>query len=234
MHSRGAVLPEQSPQDAKVQDMVYSIRKMSLRENGGRERRCVRIISKMALSAIAFFFAVLCFARAASAQDLNSNNIFVGYSFLASNLFSGQHANLNGWNVSAEKKYLPFFGVVADFAGLYGSKNLPSSSSCAGSSQCLVHSSVSEYSFQAGIRGSYASKTVRPFAEALFGAVHTGESGPGLSNSNNGFSATLGAGIDCRLTRMLGCRVNAYYIVTGNFTARQNSVGASTGLVFRF
>jgi hypothetical protein len=173
-------------------------------------------------------------AGSAAGQSLSSDNIFAGYSFLGSNLFSGQHANLSGWNVSAEKKYLPFFGIVGDFAGLHGSRNLPSSAVCTGASQCLVPATISEYSFRAGIRGSYASKTVRPWAEALFGAVHTGENGPGLSTSNNGFSATLGIGIDCRLTRMLGCRVNGFYIVTGNFNARQNSVGASTGLVFRF
>ena len=169
-----------------------------------------------------------------STNNINTNNIFVGYSFLASNLYSGQHANLSGWNVSAEKKYLPLFGVVADISGLYGSKNVPLNGSCANA--CLVPSSVSEYSFQGGIRGSYANAKVRPFGEALFGAVHTVESGPGLSNSHNGFSATLGAGIDCRLTRVLGCRVNVYYIVTGTFgiTDRQNSVGASTGLVYRF
>lgn len=155
---------------------------------------------------------------------------------MAANLFSGQHANLNGWDVSAEKKYLPFFGVVADVGGLYGSKGLPASAACAASSQatCQVNSSVSEYSFQAGIRGSYAAPKIRPFAELLFGAVHTIESGPGLSNSNNGFSASLGAGLDCRLTRLLGCRVVADYVVTGSFNARQNSVRASTGLVLRF
>jgi opacity protein-like surface antigen len=188
---------------------------------------------RIVLTAVAF----CCFTIAAAAQSINTNNVFAGYSFLADNLFSGQHADLNGWNVSAEKKYLPFFGVVGDFAGFYGSAGPPSAAYCASipASRCLLHSNVSQYSFSVGIRGSYGTSTIRPFGEALFGEIHTTESGMGISNVSNNFGATLGAGIDCRLTSSLGCRLVIDYIVTGNFTiARQNSIRATTGLVFRF
>ena len=176
-------------------------------------------------------------AQSFSSYSLSSSNVFVGYSFIGANLFSGGHANLNGWNVSAEKKYLPYFGVIADFSGLYGSKGFPvTGAACPATAQasCVVNGSVNEYSFQGGIRGSYAAPKVRPFAELLFGAVHTDENAPGLSASNNGFSSTLGAGIDCRLTRVLGCRLVVDYVVSGSFIARHNSIQASTGLVIRF
>jgi hypothetical protein len=202
-----------------------------------RERHCIRRMHKIAPVLGALLWLVSSgFAQSISSEGLSSSNIFIGYSFIGANLFSGEHANLNGWNVSGEKKYLPYFGVIADFAGLYGSKLLPANGACGGGPQsiCLVNSSVSEYSFQAGIRGSYAAPKFRPFAELLFGAVHTDESGSGLSSSNNSFAATLGAGVDCRLTHMLGCRVAVDYIVTGSFNARQNSIRASTGLVVRF
>jgi hypothetical protein len=203
-----------------------------------RKRWPIRAMYTMVLVAVLPGIVGDAFAQSASSNSLSSSNVFVGYSFIGANLFSGQHANLNGWNVSAEKKYLPYFGIVADFGGMYGSKDLPSSAPCGPGSQaeCLVNSSVSEYSFQGGIRGSYAAPTIRPFAEALFGAVHTGESGPGLSNSHTGFSETLGAGLDCRLTRLLGCRIDVDYIVTGTgaLIGRQNSIRASTGLVIRF
>jgi hypothetical protein len=176
---------------------------------------------------------LLLLAAAAPAQNINQSNVYVGYSFFADNLFSGQHANLNGWDISAEKKYLPFFGLVGDVSGLYGSKNLPGSTTCS-SAGCLVPSSISQYTFDVGIRGSYATNTVRPFAEAMFGEAHTTEYGSGLSNTNNGFDALLGAGIDCRLTRRLGCRADVDYIVTGSFVVRHNSIRVSTGLVFRF
>jgi hypothetical protein len=181
---------------------------------------------------------LLCVIGISSAQNsassaLASSNVFAGYSFIADNLFSGQHSDMNGWHVSAEKKYLPFFGIVGDMSGLYGSINGTCSSSYQG--QCLTHAKVSEYTFQAGIRGSYAAAAVRPFAEALFGAARTAESGSGQSNSNLGFAATLGAGLDGRLTRVLACRFVVDYIVTGNFAnARQNSLRVSSGLVIHF
>ncbi|MFY9740378.1 MAG: outer membrane beta-barrel protein [Candidatus Sulfotelmatobacter sp.] len=187
------------------------------------------------LGRISLFTALLGTAAASCGQDLNSSNVFAGYSFLGANLFSGQHADLNGWNISAEKKYLPFFGVVGDVSGLYGSKDLPAT--CAGGSgKCLADSSIGEYTFDLGIRGSYGTKTVRPFAEALFGEVHTTENSAatGFSKTNNGFDSMLGAGIDCRVTRRLGCRVDVDYIVTGTFVVRHNSIRASTGLVFYF
>jgi hypothetical protein len=196
----------------------------------GRSHFCPRIPCWVAV-----FVTVLAVAGTATAQGLNSSNVFAGYSFFGANLFSGEHANLNGWAVSAEKKYLPFFGIVGDVGGLYGSKNLSGSSICAaGLTGCLVNSSVSEYIFDVGIRGSYATRTLRPFGEALFGEAHTTESGTGLSRSNNGFDAMLGLGMDCRVTRLLGCRVDVDYIVTGSFLARHNSIRASTGLVLRF
>lgn len=201
----------------------------------GAGQRCPRTLN--GIVTLAVFFS--CLANVASAQEpvrnSNPSNIFIGYSFFGDNLFSGQHANLNGWDISAEKKYLPFFGVVGDVSGSYGSKDLPAT--CAGASgTCLANASVSEYTFDLGIRGSYGAKTVRPFGEALFGEAHTTEnsSGTGLSNTNNGFDAMLGAGLDCRVTQWLGCRVDVDYILTGNFNVRYNSVRASTGVVFRF
>lgn len=147
----------------------------------------------------------------------------------------GQHANLNGWAVSAEKKFLPFVGVVADFSGNYGSKDLPASTPCPGSqAQCLVNGSVSEHFFQGGLRGSYAFSKVRPFVEVLFGAVHSSESGPGLSNSRTLFAETFDAGFDCRITHRFGWRLNVGVVESGFETLKENSFRGSTGLVVRF
>jgi hypothetical protein len=93
---------------------------------------------------------------------------------------------------------------------------------------------VSQHYFQAGIRGSYATARVRPYAELLFGAVHTAANGPAVSNSTNSFASTLAAGLDTRVNRLLGWRIEAGLIRSGTFSAQQNSVRASTGLVLRF
>jgi len=179
--------------------------------------------------------ALLMLAGAADAQNLNRDNIFAGYSFTGANLFTGQHASLNGWNVSGEKKFLPFFGVVADFSGHYGSVPL-SLNACGASGQpaCPTGGSVSEHYFQAGIRGSYAMRRVRPFAEVLFGAVHVAENAAGISSSKTFFAETLAVGMDYSLTRLLAWRVDAGVAQSGSFGSRQNSLRASTGAVFRF
>jgi hypothetical protein len=226
-------------QNATVHPMTQQTRSRESRAAYSRRHWRTRVRYTVVLFAAALPGIVVgASAQSVSSNSLSSSNVFVGYSFIGANFFSGEHANLNGWNVSTEKKYLPYFGIVADISGMYGSKDLPPNGACETGSQmaCLVNGSVSEYSFQGGIRGSYAAPAVRPFAEALFGAVHTGESGPGLSNSHTGFSETLGAGLDCRLTRLLGCRIDVDYVVTGTgaLIGRQNSIRASTGLVIRF
>ncbi len=194
-------------------------------------QRCFRNFSRVVSLAV----ILLWLGRGASAQNLSSNNLFVGYSFVGANLISGQHANLNGWSVSAEKKFLPFVGVVADVSGDYGSKDLPASALCPSSqAQCLVNSSVNEHFFQGGVRGSYALARVRPFVDILFGAVHIAESGPGLSDSRTLFAETFAVGFDCRVTRRLGWRLNVGVAETGLGLSRQNSFRGSTGLVIRF
>ncbi len=196
----------------------------------GRNQRRVR---GRLLLAVAFSLLLL---GTASGQSLSSSNIFAGYSFLGANLYTGQHANMNGWTLSAEKKYLPFFGVVADFSGHYGSAAVPGS--CAvGAVQagpCIVNASVSEHYFQGGIRGSYAAKRVRPFAEFLVGAVRISERGAAVENSKNTFCETLAAGVDFRIAPRLGWRTDADFVKSGSFYSQQNSVRASTGLVFLF
>ena len=189
-----------------------------------------RSTSRMALATI----VLLWLAATASAQNPSSGNVFVGYSFMGANLFSGGHANLNGWSASAEKKFLPFVGAVADFSGNYGSHNFPVACADNTQVQCLVSGSVAEHCFQAGLRGSYAVATIKPFIEILLGAEHASESVGGLSSSKTALAETFAVGLDCRLTRLLAWRLEADWIKTGSFYSQQNSVRASTGLVIRF
>lgn len=194
-------------------------------------RRNRRILGRMASRAA----VIVWLAGGAMAQSLSSSNLFAGYSFLGANLISGQHANLNGWAISAEKKFLPYVGVVADFSGDYGSKNLPVSAPCPSSqAQCVLNSSVSEHFFQGGLRGSFVVSRVRPFVEVLFGAAHSRESGPGLANSRNLFAETFGAGFDYRVTPRLGWRLDVGVVESGFETTREESFRGSTGLVVRF
>ncbi len=173
-------------------------------------------------------------AGAASAQNLSAGNVFAGYSFARATLAFGQNANLNGWNISAEKKYLPFLGIVVDASGHYGPANISAVACNGASSTCYVSGNVQESTFQLGVRGSYSTGRIRPFAEFLLGAALVNQSAQGFSNSSTGLIATLETGIDVQLTRHFAWRTDAGLIQTGSFPNGQNSLRASSGLAYFF
>jgi hypothetical protein len=72
-------------------------------------------------------FAVLCvlaMTLAASAQDYPKAEIFGGYNYASSDVTSPGRTHLNGWNGAATANINRWFGVKADFSGLYGSKSV--------------------------------------------------------------------------------------------------------------
>jgi hypothetical protein len=126
---------------------------------------------------------------------------------------SAKSSNLNGWNLSAEKKYLRYFGAVADFSGQYGG--------------------ASQSNFLFGLRGGASIGRLRPFAEALIGAVHARENGS-AEPSDTSFAEALGVGADFRLMRLLGWRFQADEIKTGSPDFERRNLRLSSGLAVRF
>ena len=161
-------------------------------------------------------------------QIPNRGNIFLGYSHMGGvrcqipisdvrttcDPLSAKASNLSGWNTSFEKKYLHYFGAVADFSGQYGS--------------------VTQRNYLFGIRGSATIGRFRPFAEALFGAVNLQENGSAAPKSNTSFAEALGFGIDFRLMRLLSWRIQADQLKTELTTVGQQNVLVSSGLAVRF
>jgi hypothetical protein len=136
-------------------------------------------------------------------------------------------ANLSGWNGSLEGKVFPFLGIVADLSGTYGSQNFPTG---CGSPPC--NAKVNEYNFLFGPRASFSVGKIRPFAEILIGAAHTNTNqGAG---SDTSFETALGGGLDYRLFRMIGWRLEADYVQTRFFSTTQNNLRISTGVVVHF
>jgi hypothetical protein len=172
---------------------------------------------------------------AAAAQNSNPSNVFAGYSFEGTNLFSGQHANMSGWNVSAESKLRRFIGVVGDVSGHYGSA-IVFNPDCGNISRpaCFPNNRISQYYFQFGVRGSYGIGKIRPYAEALVGGNYTIETALGVSNTRVSFAETVAAGLDYHITRRFGWRLEAGWLGSGSTASRQKSLRASTGLVVRF
>ena len=126
--------------------------------------------------------------------------------------FSAKNANLSGWNLSLEKKYLRYFGAIADLSGQYGAE--------------------SQRNFLFGILGGASVGRVGPFAEALFGTVHVQENLPSASSSDTLFAEALGIKIDLRLIRRLSWGNQIDEIKTGSFERR--NVRMSSGMAVRF
>ena len=126
---------------------------------------------------------------------------------------SAKISNLGGWRGSVEKKYLRYFGAVADFSGQYGS--------------------VSQNSFLFGLRGGASLGRFRPFAQALVGAVHAHETGSS-PKSDTSFAAALGVGLDSRLMRLLSLRLQADEIEASSLGGKRHNPLLSTGFVLHF
>lgn len=158
----------------------------------------------------------------------NHGDVFAGYSHIGSahceyfvvggtaicDPVSANTSSVSGWDASVEKQYLRYFGGVADFSGQYGN--------------------VSLTNFLFGIRGGTWVGPVRPFAQALVGAVHSHESGLLPFNPSTTFAEDLGVGIDVRLTRRLIFRNVINELKTGDPNFIRRNLLLSSGLAVRF
>jgi len=184
---------------------------------------------RIAVSLLAIFL----FATSATAQIPTKGNVFFGYSYVSADTNLGNRANLNGWNGSLEGKVLPFVGIVADISGHYGSQNFPVS--CGGiSGACTINVNASMHTVVFGPRLSVPIMKFTPFGEALFGVSHVSGSVTGYSNSDTSFAEVLGGGVDYRLVRGTGLRLEGDFLQTRFFGRTQNDFRLSTGVVLHF
>jgi hypothetical protein len=194
-----------------------------------QERTVPIVARKLALIAISF----LAFATLAVAQVPHAN-VFFGYSYYHTDLSSIDSANTNGWEASVEGKVIPFLGLVADVDTHYGSQNFPAGCVVTnGTVGCgTVNASFTEHNFLFGPRVSVSVAKFRPFAEALFGGAHVS-----LNNSegsDTSFATAVGGGLDYKIIPLIAWRFQGDYVQTRFFSATQNNLRISTGLVLRF
>jgi hypothetical protein len=171
-------------------------------------------------------------AALASTQVPTSGNVFFGYSYYNTNLIGAGRANLNGWEGSLEGKVFPGVGIVADFSGDYGSQNFVNpGATCALGAVCpnTINPHVHQALF--GPRFSASFGRVRPFAEFEFGVAHVST---GIPGSDSGFATAVGGGLDYRIIRPVAWRLQGDYVSTHLFSAYENNVRLSTGIVARF
>jgi len=101
-------------------------------------------------------------------RNYPKGEVFGGYAF-SHNTADTIGRNLNGWGVGVSGNFTRYFGLAADFSGVYGSEPpFPQ----VGSAQPGISSdpvSVGAYHFLAGPRFTLRTHTVAPFAHAMFG-----------------------------------------------------------------
>ena len=185
----------------------------------------------MGRNVAAVFFTLVLSAGWASAQIPTAGNVFLGYSYYNTNLSSVDRANLNGWEGSLEGKVAPWVGIVADLSGHYGSQNFPTVCPAIPGPCPAANLKVNVHNALFGPRVSVSVGKIRPFAEVLIGIGHVSAHSAG---SDTSFATAVGGGLDYHWFPLLAWRVEGDYVTTRFFSATQNNVQLSTGIVFRF
>jgi Outer membrane protein beta-barrel domain len=185
--------------------------------------------------------SLITFAAAlANAQLPSGGNGFFGYSYVRGEAFAnsrtvqatGGSANMNGWEASAEGKYLPWLGVVGDLDWHYGGHN---TTTCAINGPCTTFRlNASRDTLLFGPRASITYRKFRPFAEVLLGIGYQSDKGGGISNSDLSFASAFGGGVDYQLARMVALRAQLHSVHTSFFGESQFDLRVSTGVVFHF
>ena len=155
-------------------------------------------------------------------------NLFGGYSFTSidtNGLDSRQSAN--GWEASVATRLIGPWALEAGGGGYYKTVN-------AGG----IPLKLTDYSVMAGPRYNFSKGA---FAHALIGMDRLQGSSPGLgSDSQNGFAAAFGGGVQLHVTHMVSFRTSADYLLTrhnlfnGGNPVTQNNFRVSVGPVFTF
>src|ERR1051326_6225993 len=133
------------------------------------------------LSAVTF--PILLLSIASTAQIPTSGNAFISYSFSQAQVCTGSNVplilapsgsvNMNGWEASAEGKFLPWIGIVADFDWHYGSRNfIRNCEVLPGCSPLPIDVSASRHTILFGPRASVSIGKYTPFVEFLIGLAH--------------------------------------------------------------
>ena len=191
------------------------------------------------LKAACIGVALFLFAGLANAQ-IPSANVFFGYSYentnattLNSSSISAtvSRPNLNGWEASFEGKVLPFVGIVGDVSGHYGTQSFVEPTP---DGPLDISVTGHEQEYLVGPRLSVPVGKFTPFGEVFFGAAHIHRGGTLPEPSNTSFAYAVGGGIDYRVFHPIALRVEGDYLRTKFFSATQNNLRLSAGVVFRF
>jgi Outer membrane protein beta-barrel domain len=198
--------------------------------------------------------AVLSFSSLASAQDYKRWEVFAGYSHNRVDTGIGddgpaladivdEREGFHGFNTSVTGNVKRYLGLKFDFAGHFKEKDFPSFPG--------DHVKSRVFNFLGGVqlKDNGTDATFKPFAYALAGGAHVRNEidfralclpPPGgspssciFTESDTGFAAALGGGIDIRASNRVDIRVIQFdYNPTRVFDSTQHNFRIGVGVVF--
>lgn len=185
----------------------------------------------------AIAFTLLILSTASRAQVLpRSGNAFFGYSYSGGQVFNpgaiGIH--MNGWEGSAEGKFLPWLGGVADLDWHYGGTTVTCSVVGPNCPSLRFRLNGSRVSLLFGPRASTNFGKYTFFAQFLLGLTFQTVAAGTNSTSDRSFSDAVGGGVDYKLLKSVALRGQADWIQMRLFGGSQSDIRISTGIVFRF
>jgi opacity protein-like surface antigen len=175
---------------------------------------------------------------AAQTPSAASNNtpraeVSIGYSYVRARTVNPTAFSMNGGSASAVLNVNNWLGIGGDFGGYYTGNVLKTGFS------------LDVFSYTFGPRISIRTHRVTPFAQALFGGGHAGntlytagfQQGVAPPSVKNSFAMVLGGGLDVNVSRHLAIRAfQADWLYTqfpNGTNNRQNNLRITAGIVFR-
>jgi hypothetical protein len=181
---------------------------------------------------IAIVLALWMMSAAGFAQTRSAGNVFLGYSFNRASTGWSNTGNLNGWELSAERKVAPILGFVLDVGTQYGTLKIPAARITNGPGNYDLTTRVESLMF--GPRVSVSVGKFRPFATALIGAGHLHEDALDHAYGETSVADAIGGGVDYKIIPMASWRVQGDLLQTRFHGGRQEDMRISTGLVVNF
>ena len=192
-------------------------------------------------TALSLFFLAPVLSVGLFAQNAPKLELFGGYSYLGLTEQSRallKAASLSGWNASVKLNVTPRIGLLADFGGNYGERELTPFTLTSVTVPLHQHT----YLFGPEVR-LLRHDRFNVNVRALMGVAHTNGLPPSVSrftfsSANSNFAASFGGSVDYRITDRLSYRIiqpellltRSGSMATNNWN--QHNFRLSTGIVF--
>jgi opacity protein-like surface antigen len=202
---------------------------------------------------------IACASIAAAQDDYKKFEFFAGYSH--NRIDTGlsdddpdlddiieEREGFHGFNISATGNLSRYLGIKGDFSGHFKTRTFPFGSSAVPTAEVDVRSRVFNFLGGVQLKDNSTEGTFKPFAHALVGAAHVrnrvdfnadvciavapSPCPADFTDSETGFAAAFGGGIDIRASDRISVRAIQFdYNPTRVFDSTQHNFRIGVGIV---